>query len=566
MVIIFVYDSLGKLLKTLIAIAVLFFATFSNSFAVEVSGYLLGYDGKPMPLAHIHYKNGDKEITKQVEADGSFKFKTDNKIYLELSFTGVNHKQSIFDIYLAEIKNTNLTVRLSPNTFKDAKNSINLTGNFNNYSFEDGLAKLEKISENKYAATLDYKLDTLIYQLIIGYDAAAHSVNGQQQNYYQYDGGGDYRSVLVTNKKDVRIEFDLSKYPTTSTPAKITSDNDEYNRIMDVANAGNQLFENSMRSFSRIISLKNQVSGEISKKLTENKLNYMDSLSILIDKEKNPSLRTILIGKYFSVASDGTTLDEVKHKVNIKYAKEILNALKPNSEYFEINDIKFTSVHAVRAMEKLENSKYLSDFDRLHKDEETRSQFISDMLGYFKKDNDTVNIKKYLAKVMKEYPKTDAAKYARLSYSDDLIIKVGKQIPKFELTSIDDTTQTISSESILGKYTMIDFWGTWCGPCLMEMEYVDKAYKRFKGKNFQILSIALDASPGRVIKFREGKWKMPWMHAFADGMFKSIIAETFEITGVPTVLLIDPSGKIVEKNYVLRGEKLEGTLEKYLGE
>lgn len=550
-------------MKTLIALAVLFFAVFADSYAVEIKGKLLGYDGRPMPMAHIHYKAGDKEITKQVEPDGTFKFSTDNKMYIELSATGVDHKQGRFDVYLANIKNTNLIIRLTPNTFAEAGDVLNLTGNFNNYSFEENLAVLEKISENKYAANLHFDLDTLIYQMVIYSESEKRSVNGQQQDYYQYDGAGDYRSVLVTNKKDVRIEVDLSKFPSESSYAKLTSDNEEYNKITYAVKSGNQLYRNSIRNRSMIIMAKGDTT--IDEKLRQNKLTYMDSLVILIDKEQNKFLRTMLIGNYFAVAADGTSIENVQDKVNIKYAQEILNTVKPNSEYFEIRTLTYLPVHAAKALGKLEESKYLSEFNRLHKDNDIKAEYLSAMINYFNKDNDSVNVKKYLAKVMSEYPKTRAAKSARMRYSDDLAIKVGKQVPKFSLVSIDDTTRIISSETIHGKYTLMDFWGTWCGPCLMEMENVHKAYDRFKDKNFQMLSIALDAHPNNVKKFREGKWKMPWMHAFADGMFESKIAETFEITGVPTVILIDPSGKIVDTDN-LRGEELEKTLAKFLGE
>lgn len=112
---------------------------------------------------------------------------------------------------------------------------------------------------------------------------------------------------------------------------------------------------------------------------------------------------------------------------------------------------------------------------------------------------------------------------------------------------------------------MIDFWATWCGPCVGEMEALHKAYAKFKDKNFVILSVSFDASPQDVLKFRQDKWQMPWLHAFADQGFDSKMAKDFETIGIPHPILVDTAGTIVATEEDLRGESLEKTLEKYLG-
>ncbi len=112
---------------------------------------------------------------------------------------------------------------------------------------------------------------------------------------------------------------------------------------------------------------------------------------------------------------------------------------------------------------------------------------------------------------------------------------------------------------------MIDFWATWCGPCVGEMEYLQEAYERFKDKNFVMLSVSLDSSPKDVVKFREGKWHMPWFQAFAPGGWNNKMVKDFATFGIPHPILIDPTGKIVAMDNQLRGDQLKRTLEKFLG-
>jgi len=111
---------------------------------------------------------------------------------------------------------------------------------------------------------------------------------------------------------------------------------------------------------------------------------------------------------------------------------------------------------------------------------------------------------------------------------------------------------------------LLDFWATWCGPCIGEMENLHKAYEKYKSKKFEILSLSLDQKPDDVVKFRKDTWKMPWLHAFVTD--DQDLTNAFEVVAIPRPLLLDGSGKIVAMEGDLRGSQLDATLAKYLGE
>lgn len=139
---------------------------------------------------------------------------------------------------------------------------------------------------------------------------------------------------------------------------------------------------------------------------------------------------------------------------------------------------------------------------------------------------------------------------------------IGAVAPAFTQNDVDN--KPVSLSSFRGKYVLVDFWASWCGPCRAENPNVVKAYHRYKGKNFTILGVSLD---------RPGK-KDAWLAAIkADGLewtqvadfkfWENEAAKLYGIRAIPQNFLIGPDGKIIGKN--LTGEDLEKKLEEILG-
>jgi len=136
---------------------------------------------------------------------------------------------------------------------------------------------------------------------------------------------------------------------------------------------------------------------------------------------------------------------------------------------------------------------------------------------------------------------------------------VGKTVP--ELTMPDPNGNDISISSFRGKYLLIDFWASWCGPCRMENPNVVKAYNEFKGKNFTILGVSLDKD--------KDSWKkaisqdhLAWSQMSDLKYWNSQAVETFGFQGIPFNVLVDPSGKVIGES--LRGEELDLKLKEVL--
>lgn len=138
---------------------------------------------------------------------------------------------------------------------------------------------------------------------------------------------------------------------------------------------------------------------------------------------------------------------------------------------------------------------------------------------------------------------------------------VGEPAPAFAQLTPDG--KTVALADYRGKYVLIDFWASWCGPCRAENPALIKAYNQFKGRSFDIIGVSLDDEKGRE------KWlkaiqddQLTWTQVSDLKGTQNEAAQRYHVRSIPQNFLIDPSGKIIAFN--LRGEELQATLAKYL--
>lgn len=134
---------------------------------------------------------------------------------------------------------------------------------------------------------------------------------------------------------------------------------------------------------------------------------------------------------------------------------------------------------------------------------------------------------------------------------------IGNVAPEF--VQNDTLGNPVALSSFRGKYVLVDFWASWCGPCRRENPMVVKAFQQFQPKGFTIVGVSLD-QPGAKEKWMDAIHKdaLTWTHVSDLKYWENEVAKQYGIRAIPQNFLLDPSGKIIAKN--LNGENLEKKL------
>ncbi|WP_442587664.1 redoxin domain-containing protein [Pedobacter sp. AW31-3R] len=136
--------------------------------------------------------------------------------------------------------------------------------------------------------------------------------------------------------------------------------------------------------------------------------------------------------------------------------------------------------------------------------------------------------------------------------------KSAKGNPAPEISMTDADGKIVNLSDFKGKYVLIDFWASWCGPCRKENPNVVAAYKKYHEKGFEILGVSLDSKKDAWLKAIAADG-LTWTHVSDLKGWSNAAAAEYGVKSVPASFLIDPQGKFVGKD--LRGEELNKTLE-----
>ena len=140
---------------------------------------------------------------------------------------------------------------------------------------------------------------------------------------------------------------------------------------------------------------------------------------------------------------------------------------------------------------------------------------------------------------------------------------IGQQYTDLEMADPDGKMHKISELVGEGKYVLVDFWASWCGPCRAEMPNVLEAYNKFHDKGFEVIGVSFDQKKEAWVK-AICQLKMPWLQISDLQGWKCAAAPVYEIDAIPDNILIDPLGKIIDRG--LRGKALHSRLQELLGE
>jgi len=210
----------------------------------------------------------------------------------------------------------------------------------------------------------------------------------------------------------------------------------------------------------------------------------------------------------------------------------------------------------------------LKEFDALiatqekTKNDETAQIFWMRGLLHVQVFDDPTRGNDYFRKVMKDLPNTQLGRQASnmVANVERMVhlraiqreLVVGKKFPDF--SEVDVSGKPLSVGRFKGKVVLVDFWATWCGPCVMELPNVISTYNKYRDKGFEIVGISLDQDKTAMVNFTTARG-MPWPQFFDGKLWENKLAQQYGIGSIPATFLLDAQGTIIARD--LRGPELE---------
>ncbi len=514
--------------------------------AFVLHGRLRDPGGVPITAARVATarKSGEEAVSvSEVDADGSYRLEFTGQGYLEARFQAVDREDRIARLWVESEDRIELRLDacLSPFPATEDVKAASVVGDFNDFDRATGVP-LEEQEDGSWLASIETSQSEIEYQ-INGLSEFGATYHGSDVESLRYRSDHSWVGVaaVIDGKAQVRLDVPewkdepcpetLQFRPADAEPAKIAL---ALERI-------DQAQLDWIREY-RQMAPDPDAAEELRRRLSSD--TFEPLLEELRQSLSRPAHVELVEATFFSLAhADNPIVDD------------IFERLDPTSPVLAIPfGVPYRLIYDAPDHWGEKPMQFVERVLAEHPDGDFKASVLGVLVQTAILAGDQETADRRMDQLLAAYPESKAVEVTRQLVGDASAVPVGSQMPSFSVAALLDPERRYSDQDFQGKPLLVDFWATWCAPCIGEIPSLQEAYRRYSPAGFQLLSVTLDSDLEKAAGYVRDRFEMPWEHGAGENAMVSEIAQAFGVRFLPTPVLFDGNGTVVARGIQLVGE------------